>query len=78
MMAAWIAWRGDGEPRRVCSFLGLLALFYLIVISTSRTKFPWYDIPLYPVIAMVVGIALELLVAGSPDERVGRQHWAAR
>ena len=71
VMAAWIAWRGDGEPRRVCSFLGLLAFFYLIVISTSRTKFPWYDIPLYPVIAMVVGIALDLLVSGFA-RRAGR------
>lgn len=35
-------------------FLLLQACVYFIVISVSHTKLPWYDIPLYPIFAMII------------------------
>lgn len=64
--------RADGEQREAGRFIGLAALFYLLVISSASTKLPWYAAPLAPLMALLVGIALarvrarpSALVAGS-------------
>jgi len=42
-------------------FLGFTGVFYLMVISFSQTKLPWYHAPLFPLFALFVAIALKFL-----------------
>lgn len=47
------------------AFTGLAACFvstYLLLISLSKTKLYWYDAPLYPMAALVVGLGLAMLL----------------
>ncbi|MEO8152349.1 MAG: glycosyltransferase family 39 protein [Rhizobacter sp.] len=60
--AAWLAWRGRGEKRRLAMYLGTLCVFYLVVISLAKTKLPWYPIPIYPLLALLVALCLESIV----------------
>ncbi len=60
--AVWLAWRGKGERRRLAAYFGVLCLFYLAVISLAKTKLPWYTMPLYPLLAMLVALGLEDLI----------------
>lgn len=39
----------------ICSISILSSLIYLILISLSATKLEWYDMPLYPFLAIVTG-----------------------
>lgn len=44
--------------KNLSRYLTLLALLYFLVISISQTKLEWYDAPLYPFFAVLVGIFL--------------------
>lgn len=59
LIAGFQFWRDQGEPRQISIFLGLVSLFYLVIISFSVNKQSWYAIPLFPLIAMIIGIALD-------------------
>jgi 4-amino-4-deoxy-L-arabinose transferase-like glycosyltransferase len=48
-------WRSRGAQRRLYVFCGLVILLYTLVISSGATKLPWYDLPLYPFAALIVG-----------------------
>lgn len=74
LLAGWFALRAQGELRILARFLGLLGLFYLAVISFSKTKFPWYAMPIYPLTAMVVAVALDRLFCG----RAVREAWSPK
>ena len=50
---------GRGERRQISVFLGLMSLFFLVIISLSQTKRGWYTVPLLPPSAMVIGIGLD-------------------
>ncbi|WLI88885.1 GtrA family protein [Massilia sp. R2A-15] len=52
-----LARRGAGEERATGRFIGLAALFYLVVISSASTKLAWYAAPLAPLMALLVGMA---------------------
>lgn len=51
----------DEKLKRLTVFSTLLALVFLLVISTSRTKLIWYDIPLYPFMAILVAVFITTL-----------------
>jgi 4-amino-4-deoxy-L-arabinose transferase-like glycosyltransferase len=46
----------DALLQRLSGFLGLMLFFFLLVISTAKTKLEWYDIPMYPFLAIAVAI----------------------
>jgi 4-amino-4-deoxy-L-arabinose transferase-like glycosyltransferase len=50
---------GRGERRQISVFLGLMSLFFLVIISLSHTKRAWYAVPLLPPSAMVIGVGLD-------------------
>lgn len=47
------------------SYLALSGLLYLIVITIPETKLDWYEAPVYPVIAFIMGIILYELLSVS-------------
>ena len=48
----------NNSLKRITIFSSLLAISYLLLISISKTKTEWYDVPLFPFLAMVGGIAI--------------------
>lgn len=49
-------WRNPNE--RIFQDLFVMVLAYLVVISLSVTKLEWYDMPLYPLMAMICAYGL--------------------
>lgn len=53
------------EERQLIVYAAITAITYLIIISASQTKLLWYDLPVYPMLAIPVAIfinkAFELL-----------------
>jgi 4-amino-4-deoxy-L-arabinose transferase-like glycosyltransferase len=52
----------------------LLAGFFLVAESSS-TKLSWYDLPSYPVIAMVIGVAVSGLLSRACAALLPRRRW---
>lgn len=46
----------DIRIKRLTVLLTLMLLFYLLIISTAQTKLEWYDVPMYPLLAVLVAI----------------------
>jgi 4-amino-4-deoxy-L-arabinose transferase-like glycosyltransferase len=46
----------DGKLKRLISYLLLLALSYLVIISISETKLAWYDLPVFPFLTIIVAV----------------------
>jgi 4-amino-4-deoxy-L-arabinose transferase-like glycosyltransferase len=44
--------------RRISTLSALIITSYFIIISSAQTKLNWYDIPMYPFLALITGIAL--------------------
>jgi hypothetical protein len=59
VLAGFQLWRGRGERRQISIYLGVVSLFYLVIISLSATQLPWYAILLLPLNAMIVAIAID-------------------
>ena len=51
----------DGRLRRITGFTALVSLVYLVVISASVTKFYWYLLPVFPLLAILSGILIATL-----------------
>lgn len=59
--AGWFIWRSQqAEIRRAGLLAALFAGTWLTVISISAAKLEWYDAPLYPALALLVGLGLAL------------------
>lgn len=43
-------------------FLVINSLAYFLIISTAKTKCFWYDVPLFPMLSLLTGIALYSLI----------------
>jgi 4-amino-4-deoxy-L-arabinose transferase-like glycosyltransferase len=60
---------------------GLLLAFvggWLLVVSTAQSKLEWYDAPIYPALALLVGLGLNILyqdLLGLYRPRLGRGGW---
>lgn len=61
---AWltILYFGSRLVRRAGGLLGLFAIWWLLLISVSATKTSWYDAPIYPMLALLVGLGMALLL----------------
>lgn len=44
----------DGRMSRITQFSALMVTVFFIVISTAKTKLEWYDVPMYPFMAIIV------------------------
>ena len=51
--------RARGERRQISIYLGVMSLFYLLIISLSATQLPWYAVPLLPLNAMIIAVAID-------------------
>ena len=45
----------DNKIKQLIICLGLTSLSYFLVVSNAETKVLWYDLPLYPMMAIIVG-----------------------
>src|SRR5262249_26515321 len=50
---------GRGERHQISVFLGLVSLFFLVIISLGQTKKSWYAVPVLPLSAMIIGVGLD-------------------
>lgn len=52
--------KNDSNDRKKLILFSLLimTIVYLTIISLSKTKLPWYDMPLYPFLAVISGYSL--------------------
>ena len=54
---------------KLALFIAVMALVYLVVISYSKTKLPWYDAPIFPMLALLSALGIcgfyELRLRGS-------------
>ena len=48
----------DKKIFKVSVFLSLSIFVFFLVISTAKSKVPWYDVSLYPYLALLVSIAI--------------------
>ena len=55
-MGIWLTWRSRHTPW--AKLILVWTVVYLLTISIMSTKLPWYVYPLYPPMAMTVGVAL--------------------
>ncbi len=51
-----IKWVSNPLHRRLIAYLALVSVLFLLVISTSKTKLEWYDMPVYPLLALRVAV----------------------
>jgi 4-amino-4-deoxy-L-arabinose transferase-like glycosyltransferase len=52
----------EEEVRRFGVFSVTYVCCYLVIISASKTKFRWYDAPVYPVAAGVIGMGVAIVL----------------
>jgi 4-amino-4-deoxy-L-arabinose transferase-like glycosyltransferase/putative flippase GtrA len=77
LSGAAVFWRSSGEPRKVSLYVGLATVFYLAVISSASTKLSWYAIPLCPLLALLMGMALDGSCAALRERlRVSQTNWS--
>ncbi|MDF7811731.1 glycosyltransferase family 39 protein [Hymenobacter sp. YC55] len=59
-----LVWRFStlSVQRHFTMFAGLIVVLHMLIISSSSTKLEWYDMPMYPLAAMVIGLSLGILL----------------
>jgi 4-amino-4-deoxy-L-arabinose transferase-like glycosyltransferase len=53
-------WRATGIVRRAAWLLASFAGGWLVMVSASASRHDWYDAPLYPALALLVGLGLAI------------------
>jgi 4-amino-4-deoxy-L-arabinose transferase-like glycosyltransferase len=48
----------DKKINKLTTFSSLILITYFLVISTAKTKLAWYDVPMYPFLAIIIAIFL--------------------
>jgi len=46
----------DQKIKKLTVFSSLMILCFFMIISTAQTKLPWYDVPLYPFLAILIAV----------------------
>lgn len=57
-LALYFGKLGKQKYNALISYLLLLIVFYLLVISSAQTKLIWYDVPLYPLMAILTAVII--------------------
>jgi len=72
-----VCFTGNDEQRKISFYISLSALFYLVMISTAATKLWWYAIPLSPLLAVLLGMAIDIAVTALGSRlRSGAANWS--
>ncbi|MCB0703717.1 MAG: glycosyltransferase family 39 protein [Saprospiraceae bacterium] len=50
------------KERNLAVYLWIQIVVYLLIISMSKTKLPWYDAPLFPLLAILMGQGIYVLL----------------
>ncbi|MCY0386287.1 glycosyltransferase family 39 protein [Robbsia sp. Bb-Pol-6] len=56
LISIYLGWKDSGWRRSFAIFLGMTEAFYLFIISAGTTKLIWYEQPMAPLGAMIVGL----------------------
>ncbi len=48
----------DTKIKQITLFSLLMVITYLLIISISQTKLPWYDVPMYPFFAILIAVPI--------------------
>lgn len=51
----------DEKIKRLVLFTTAMIIFFFLVISVSRTKLEWYDVPLYPFLAILIAVFIHFI-----------------
>ena len=54
----WIFFRGNKLERKLCLYLLIYVIIFLLILSLSETKNTWYANPVYPALAILLSINL--------------------
>lgn len=54
----------EGHIKKLGIFLCIQLFFYLLIISLSQTKLKWYDAPLFPFMALLIGLGITYIYEG--------------
>jgi 4-amino-4-deoxy-L-arabinose transferase-like glycosyltransferase len=52
----------DKWTKGLATFLGISCAFFFAMITIAETKLPWYSLPMFPLMAMIVGVGLHQVV----------------
>ena len=68
LLGAILLWRQHQEPNNKSIFIWCISLIccQLFIISYSVTKLEWYDMPLYPYLAIIAGYAIYYCLKNLP------------
>ncbi len=67
----WGIRQGPSRYRDLYVYLTLLLITFLLVITISTTKLDWYDIPMYPLMALALGVFIDSMFASLRQHRFG-------
>jgi len=59
----------DPRIKNLTIFSTIMAVTYFLVISFAQTKLHWYDLPLYPFLAILVGVFLHFIFSFLKEEK---------
>lgn len=66
----------EGRAKSLGIFLFFQLICYLIIISISQTKLEWYNAPLYPFFALLIGLILTQIYNGLKRYFNSQSQWA--
>lgn len=63
--------------RHFAVFGGFIVVLQFVIISSASTKLAWYDMPLYPIASMIIGVSLGILMKNIVDWQYAQSGVAA-
>ncbi|SFB98274.1 4-amino-4-deoxy-L-arabinose transferase [Flexibacter flexilis DSM 6793] len=60
--------------RKIAQYSTLLAVVFFAIISSASTKLEWYDLPLYPFLAILIGVCINFLFDLVRDMKIVGQY----
>jgi hypothetical protein len=61
-------WSKEQRTSRFLNFAVVTTVLYLLVISMSRTKLEWYDLPVFPYLIMMVALFFHMVIRALSGE----------
>ncbi|HQI69745.1 MAG TPA: glycosyltransferase family 39 protein, partial [Bacteroidales bacterium] len=63
------------KERKLMTIISILASGYFLIISAAATKVEWYDMPLYPYLAIIAAFPVFILLQWFLDNHPTHKHW---
>ncbi len=64
------------KGKRILQLAAFCSLFYLCVITLAKTKLQWYDMPLFPLLAVLGGAGISFVIQQLFNEQRTKFKWA--